>query len=672
MRFVLVGFSFLLLLGAGCELKEKRKRDEVLAPVSVQASTPSSPQTGEITISYRLIDDRVQAENADVEVYYSADAGPFKPAMRGAGGDGTDNLSTAAAPGASHTFVWNSPADLGAGVFNVVIRIVPYDRGTGSQGDPGQTQAFQVVIVQPVVVPQSKVFDPKMPGNPLLEILYRVDPSGADFSVTVNVVSAASGTQVRRMVDAQTRTGGTDWVVEWDGKDDSGRFVDTGSYKVVIEALYQAMPFEAEETVHIVRLGITGIRFLDNGADGHEYQMLYHIRNTTKYTYYAIPEQWPEWALGAQSGEVADLDTNDGAARPLPSLWANLNSPPQDPTDTANAGVEDDNYNLPVCYERGALVKLRVSLGSSAASNITPDTALGCSYPLTGLPIRIVAGEATPETSGANEDVSPGDRVDFVCNTALLDALRKNTLQFTFAFEYEEGGTYHRIPGEIATVHTAYTIYEGPKLTDSATPVPPYLPWVKLVDIVCAWVDGPATADEICSILTEEVNSSLGLEYDIAAGSAHYVSGTHSSLALELSDFIDDYDSGTFSTVNCADCACLVSTLANAVGVDHKYLILGHTTGNIPLNYMLPVGRVWMIPFLAMNGGNFSYHAVATKDDGVTLSDAACRLDDDGDPYSPPHTPLLPVNLLYDYYNDLLSRNPSQYGTYGYWRCGLR
>jgi len=515
------------------------------------------------------------------------------------------------------------------------------------------------------MTPQIKVFDPKMNSGLTMDITYRIEPAGEDFEVTVKVVSVSSGLEVRRLVDAQTRTGGTEYIIQWDGKNDSGKFVDTGEYKVVIEAVHQTLPtWSAEETIYVVRLGIVGLHFKDNGTE-NEYQLMFHIRNTTKYTYYAIPDDEPEWAIGKEGGDVADLDLNNGLARPLPVVWNGLNSPPQDASDPA--GVEDDNYNLPVCYKRGTVPKFEVTLGSSAASNITPNTSLGCGYPITGLPIRIVIDGAAPETAGSNEDISPGGKVTFIATQALPNEIKKNTLNYTIRFEYQDGGTWHKIPGSITTEHTVYTIYDKPRLTESADPTPPYLAWVRCVDMVCGWVNGYANLEQLCSIITDKVNTYFGLQYDTSSGACHYTTtATFPRQSMKMSDFIEDYDTSNFTVVNCSDCACLVSTFANHIGVDHKYLILGYTTGSIPLNYQKPIGRNWMIPFR----GYFNYHAVATKDDGTTISDACCVLDNDDDPRSPPHTALLPVNIPYDTYNGLLSWDPSNYGTAGIYRSG--
>jgi hypothetical protein len=135
---------------------------------------------------------------------------------------------------------------------------------------------------------------------------------------------------------------------------------------------------------------------------------------------------------------------------------------------------------------------------------------------------------------------------------------------------------------------------------------------------------------------------------------------------MQMSDFLEDYDADTFTVVNCSDCANISTTFANTVGVDHLYEILG-LYDRIPLNYQIPIGRWWMVPF----SGSFRYHATSTHDNGVTLSDATCTLDDDTDPRSAPHTAILPVNMTYATYKEKLSWDPTSWGTVLRQRSGI-
>jgi hypothetical protein len=142
-----------------------------------------------------------------------------------------------------------------------------------------------------------------MGGGVTADISYRVNPLGTTFDVTLTVVNNVTSVEVRRLLDAVSTPGGSTRVAVWDGKNDSGDFVDPGTYKIVLNAVSATSPDVLEETyIYIVRLGISGIQFVENGPGSPEYQMMYHIRNTAKYSYYAIPDNLPEWSIGPNSG----------------------------------------------------------------------------------------------------------------------------------------------------------------------------------------------------------------------------------------------------------------------------------------------------------------------------------------------------------------------------------
>jgi hypothetical protein len=108
----------------------------VNTPPTALVGTPSSPQSGNVTISYSLTD--VQSDICSVVVEYSPDGGTtWKTATAGSGGDGTTGL-TSSASGQSHTFVWASGSDIvRANNANVRLRIVPSDAAVGLAGTSG-------------------------------------------------------------------------------------------------------------------------------------------------------------------------------------------------------------------------------------------------------------------------------------------------------------------------------------------------------------------------------------------------------------------------------------------------------------------------------------------------------------------------------------------------------
>jgi parallel beta-helix repeat protein len=113
---------------------------ETVALPRARVNTPSGVQSGLVPISYRLFD--IEASVCSVLVEYSDDGGAtWYPATMGSGGEGTTSLASAVT-GLSHTFVWDSVADIAYALAPAArIRITPSDSGTGF-GD--ETESFTV------------------------------------------------------------------------------------------------------------------------------------------------------------------------------------------------------------------------------------------------------------------------------------------------------------------------------------------------------------------------------------------------------------------------------------------------------------------------------------------------------------------------------------------------
>ena len=139
---------------------------------TVSVTTPSSPQSGDVTINYVLMD--AESETCSIAVQYSPDGGTtWNLATPGPGGDGTTGLA-ASPSGQSHTFVWASASDLPSTYnSNVKVRIQPTDpSGTGAAES---TQAFTV-------------------SNPRMDVELRIvaAPASSDRMTDANFASYAS------------------------------------------------------------------------------------------------------------------------------------------------------------------------------------------------------------------------------------------------------------------------------------------------------------------------------------------------------------------------------------------------------------------------------------------------------------------------------------------------
>ncbi len=109
-------------------------RHPAIAPMAT-ITTPTGMQTGNVSISYALVD--YNADRISIRVHYSEDGNNWYRATPAPGGDGTVNL-TSSRQGVRHTFVWDSAADLRHTQHDTArIRITPFDTEEGRFGVTG-------------------------------------------------------------------------------------------------------------------------------------------------------------------------------------------------------------------------------------------------------------------------------------------------------------------------------------------------------------------------------------------------------------------------------------------------------------------------------------------------------------------------------------------------------
>lgn len=149
------------------------------APVVV-VGAPSSPASGNVSISYVLYDSA--SDQADVWVRYSYDGGSTFYNATSAGGDGVTGLA-ASPSGVGHTFIWDTE---GANYASVVIRITPSDYSmTGAHGQSASFQVSNVTATKLVVVLPGQTLQPGsvVTGSP------EIERAGTPFEVEVFAVS---------------------------------------------------------------------------------------------------------------------------------------------------------------------------------------------------------------------------------------------------------------------------------------------------------------------------------------------------------------------------------------------------------------------------------------------------------------------------------------------------
>ena len=193
----------------------------------------------------------------------------------------------------------------------------------------------------------------------------------------------------------------------------------------------------------------------------------------------------------------------------------------------------------------------------------------------------------------------------------------------------------------LTTRHRIYIVLREPTLPWVQTTGSTSLPWADALDIACAWAAGATTTDAAATRVTAGYNGNGHVQYDTTSGATFYAWGT-----FQLTQMISRLNGGPGlgALVNCTDSATTVSTFSNLLGCD---LWQSRMESGFRLNPMIAIGyNTWAIPF----SGSFSYHEVAWKGactSAEQIFDGCLKVDADADPVNPPHTPLLPVNMVF-------------------------
>ncbi|MFH2000428.1 MAG: hypothetical protein ABIK28_12150 [Planctomycetota bacterium] len=501
------------------------------------------------------------------------------------------------------------------------------------------------------------VADPKLDGGEI-PIQFLLMPKGKTYQVSIQVLEGAQ--PYREIFSGPLQGAWSPYLFYWDGKDTQGRYADPGNFTISVKAVLNK---EHKQTlpITIVRLGITEIRALP-GAWTNEWQMVY-FKKGSAYEFYATPALC-EYANKAKTGDVSDLDLNDGTPRPSAPLHKATDSPVM-----AGSSYETQRYNYPLCYRTGSRPVFEVTLGASCTSQ--QGVATPCGYPVSGMEIRGMAVDTTGVWSSAASPISPGMRYTFTGPELPLNATRSERV-ITWYWQYRKQGSpvWHDIPGNMTTEHRFYTILNEPVWADGVSGTQYAGPWVEVADYFYSFSDalGIDTSDEAGVVkalvrgffgqegsLTEAIEGVIYDTYTMGGdgGASHY----YGSSTANLSRLLNNHANGIY--VNCSDVAACASVMIGMLGVnDIQMLRLGP----------MQLRAIWGIgcPGYTLNlwgGGShsFSYHHIMTRDGGVHVSDACMWLDEDGNPDALPGIPGYNHDRLWtDFrygYNTLSSTN---------------
>ncbi len=197
--------------------------------------------------------------------------------------------------------------------------------------------------------------------------------------------------------------------------------------------------------------------------------------------------------------------------------------------------------------------------------------------------------------------------------------------------------------------HLIYSVLRTPQ-------EPMDLPWIGVLHKACVWAVNQTDEIGAASRVTEQVNSGRGVNNNPVLGYAMDTGGAAYSWStiFDCSEYLSRLNGGNGNGeyVNCTDCACMVTTFANALGCELYEAAMGDSSDTFLCNKIIAIGQSrWAPPWEGeYDEGEFKYHEVAwtgSCGNADELYDACLKVDGDADPAVSPHTELLPVNIVF-------------------------
>ncbi len=279
-----------------------------------------------------------------------------------------------------------------------------------------------------------------------------------------------------------------------------------------------------------------------------------------------------------------------------------------------------------------------------------PSGCMGLIYKLIRALIRALSGNVLGDVKPATVTFANGDTgfVTFQLQNLRLWDVGVGVRTTTWTWQYRVGGGPWT---DIAT--TSHRIYSVLNVPTAPWQQAPYnaantqLPWTEALDVACQWAvlaQDPVTAG---TRVTERVFG-LGpatFVYDCPGGGGSAYTDFHTTFYCTA--FLDRMRGGPGlgEFVNCTDCATFVSSFSNLLGCDLWQSKMGW---GFDLNPLLAIGsNTWQT---ACGWGGFSYHEVAWTGAcgaGDRVYDGCLEVDGDADPTGPPHTGLLPADMVF-------------------------
>lgn len=474
----------------------------------------------------------------------------------------------------------------------------------------------------------ARVFDPRLGGGANLDVTTQAAGSGS-YQASLAVIDAA-GNQLRALVGNAARQAGQSYRDGWDGRDAQGRHLAPGRYGLRFVVTRNGQSERVDRTLYLVRLGARAIAFGDRGNAERVQLSFHHSSASASSSPFAVDAAGPAWTLARSPLGAECLDASDGSPLAGPAPWTD---PARPPLEGAGA-VATRGRSLPVAYRLDSSPRLLVQLGAQAAAN---GQAVPAGWPIQGVPLRVVVGGQAALAGAASAPLVAGQAAQ-IDLPAQFGGVGSALLELQLRFEYQENGAWSPVPGAQRTQHTFYRVLGQP--TGGVA-------WVGAIALATGFAGGaPRSESDLLSALVWGVNRNQGLRYDDVLGAAVY---TDQDYVFELRAYLDGQRNGR--TINCTDCASLVSALANQVGGASRVVTIGW---NFSLYWIRGIGASDFGHSLFGGAHAFSYHDIASRDQGQTVHDACLSVDDDGQPWSAPFTERLPQGMgMTSYLRDL-------------------
>lgn len=203
------------------------------------------------------------------------------------------------------------------------------------------------------------------------------------------------------------------------------------------------------------------------------------------------------------------------------------------------------------------------------------------------------------------------------------------------------------------TAHRIHVTLETPKAPWLQSPPEAWntaLPWARALERACTWAAGARSEAEICALVCASVHA-LGrgvIEYGCPVAAREMYANTPLNL-FDLTAFLERLDGaiGNGPYVNCTDCACAVSTLANLLGAELSQGRMGEYTPAFMTRDTRVIGsQQWSSP--CGWGLGFMFHEVAWTGfctDHDSIYDASLIVDGDLSWWPHVRVPLLSAGI---------------------------